>query len=326
MKILNLGCGVPGTHSWRPIEGADNLDASMGWRFEDGLGQYADRSIDGITISHALMYVAESDWAFAFSEFSRVLRDGGVIRITEDETSDTRSSRFDGWKGSEPAVTLTHPAMVKAALEIAGLRAHDVDAGYSHFIGETSLCQQYHGDPPNVFFVEGIRMTRILFSPHSDDETLFAAFTILRYRPRVVVCFPSSGDYGRTSTRFAETVDAMSVLGGGPCYQWTGGDLVAQMRALDGELKPSLVFAPSLRASHPEHIAVAEAAAAVFGDRLRRFHTYDAEGKVRADRETEFEPVWVWQKLRALARYETQITHPRAHTFFLNDLREYLDE
>lgn len=325
MKVINLGCGTPGTRSWHPIEGADNLDASMGWRFEDGLHQYVDRSVDGITISHALMYVAAVDWPFVFSEFARVLRDGGVVRITEDETLDTRSARLGGWKGSAPAVTLTHPLMVKAALEAAGLVAFDVDPGRSYF-GDMTLIQQQHGDPPHVFFCEGVRMNRVLFSPHSDDETLFAAFTILRYRPRVVVCFPSSGDYGPTSTRFAETVDAMSVLGGGPCDQWLGGDLVAQMRELDERIKPSLVFAPASGASHPDHVAVAQAAAAVFGDRLRCFHTYDADGKVRAGHEAEFEPVWVWQKLRALARYETQITHPRAHAFFLEDLREYLDE
>lgn len=321
--ILNLGCGTPGARSWHPIEGAVNLDKSMGWCFEDGLRAHADGAVDGITVSHSLMYVALADWPAVFAEFARVLRDEGVIRITEDETSDTRSRTFKiGW---HDAVTLTSAALVKAHLEAVGLVAHDVAQDETHF-ADRSLIQQQHGNPPHVFFCEGVRMTRVLFSPHNDDEALFCSATILRYRPRVVVCFKSSGDYGDPAIREAETRDAMTVLGGDPVEQWDGGDLAAQMRELDQRIRPSKVFAPSPRASHPEHIAVALAAAEVFGDRLVRYHTYDANGKVRDGTLVPFEPEWIGQKLRALARYESQIAHPRAHAFFLADLAEYLDE
>ncbi len=319
---LNLGCGTQGTRSWHPMPKLVNLDKSMGWRFEDGLPDFLDGSVAGITISHALMYVPEQYWPLVFSEFARVLAPGGVVRITEDDATDPKSSRVGGWKGSDPAVTLTDPAMVRKYLERAGFTAYEVTRDESLY-PDASLCQAQHGEAPDVFFIEGVRENAILFAPHNDDETLFAAFTVLRYRPRVVVCFESSGDYGDPEKRLAESRDAGAVLGAASVEQWKGGDLVAQMRALDARDRPSRVFAPDPKASHPDHVATAEAAAEVFGDRLTTYHTYDKKGKVRTGRLVTFEPAWIQQKLRALARYTTQIRHERAHEFFTWDLREY---
>lgn len=320
---LNLGCGTEGTRSWHPMPGMVNLDKSMGWRFEDGLGDFVDHSVAGITISHALMYVAIDRWPALFTEFARVIAEGGVVRITEDETRDPQSSRVGGWQGSEPAVTLTYPEMVKAHLTRAGFMAYDVDAQTSHF-RDRSLCQAQHGDPPDVFFVEGRKLPGTLFAPHSDDETLFGAFTILRYRPRVVICFPSAGDYGDTAVREAETRSAMEVLGASAVEQWQGGDIAALMRAFDARAHPVRVWAPSRQCSHKDHRAVANAAREVFGDRVIAYHTYDERGKV-IGKPVPFELPWVSQKLRALARYQTQINHPRANQFFLQDLREYIE-
>lgn len=153
---LNLGCGMPGSAAWRPIAGFANLDKSLGWRFEDGLGQYGDGSVAGITISHALMYVAAGDWPRVFREFARVLRPGGVVRITEDDTSNPASRTFGGWRGRFPPVMLTEPSLVKFALLEAGLEPHDVAPDASHYV-DGSLLQQHYGDRPHVFFVEGVK-------------------------------------------------------------------------------------------------------------------------------------------------------------------------
>lgn len=319
---LNLGCGTPTTRSWHPIDGMINLDKSLGWRFEDGLGDFIDGSVAGITISHALMYVDEQDWPAVFAEFARVLQPGGVVRITEDDAVNPVSIRYGGWKGSEPAVTLTSAALVRRHLERAGLVAHDVDQSSTRY-ADGSLLQAQHGEAPHVFFIEGVRGNGVLFAPHNDDEALFAAFTVLRYRPQVVVCFPSSGDYGDPVLRENETREAMGVLGAAGVEQWQGGALVAQMRAYDARATPTRVWAPHPHASHPDHVAVAKAAAEVFGDRVTTYHTYVDGQKVREGGEVPYEPTWVAQKLRALLRYPSQLTHPRAHAFFLNDLREY---
>lgn len=327
MLVLNLGCGDPHERSWHPIAGADNRDKSLGWRFEDGLHDLADGSVDGITCSHTLMYVALADWPTVFAEFARVLRDGGVLRVTEDNVADTRSRTHPrGWRD---ALALTNPEMTKAHMLAAGLVPHDVEPHQTMF-GADILIQRVHGEPPHVFFCEGVRMKRVLFSPHSDDETLFAAFTILRYRPHVVICFGSAGDYGSTEERAAESRAAGDILGAASVSQWDGGDIEARMREYDAAEHPSLVFAPTTRTSHPDHLAVARAAAAVFGDRLRTFHTYELRDgvpvKIDSVHRVEYEPEWVLAKLRALSRYETQIRHPRACGFFLQDMNEYMGE
>lgn len=154
--LLNLGCGTPGALSWHPMPGCVNLDRSMGWCFEDGLPQYADGTVDGITVSHALMYIDERDWPKVFAEFARVLKPGGVLRVTEDVTDDPASSRFGGWKGSEPAVTLTSRPFVRAAMLTAGLCPVNVDADTTRY-RDRSLIQAQHGAPPDVFFVEGVK-------------------------------------------------------------------------------------------------------------------------------------------------------------------------
>lgn len=318
--LLNLGCGNPDAASWHPMPGMVNLDKSLGWRFEHGLSVFADGTVEGITVSHALMYVEKPHWPMMFAEFSRVLKPGGVMRITEDDTSHPQSRTYPmGWRGSDPAAILTDPKMMRRALESAGFLVRDVTAS----TGVRELMQDQHGGVPHCFYIEGVRECPVLFSPHADDECLFAAFSIIRYRPRVVICFPSSGDYGDTATRTGESREAVAILGGGPVVQWSGEDITAQMRALDAELRPTIVFAPDMDASHPDHRAVAAAAAVVFGSRVRWFHTYNDMGKVRSGEPVPFEPGWTQMKRLALECYRSQLAHQRAKAFFADDLAEY---
>lgn len=317
--LLNLGCGNPDALSWHPMPGCVNLDKSLGWRFEEGLREFADASVDGITISHALMYLDGARWPTFLAECARVLAPGGVLRITEDNTEHHESRTYGmGWKGSDPAVTMTGPAMARRFMEAAGFTVHDCTAE----TGAYGLRQTQHGPEPHVFFVEGVREQCVLFEPHADDAALFASFTVIRHKPRVVTCFPSSGDYGDTQVRHAETVAAMTILGGGPCEQWDETDIEAKMRDMDERLRPTIVFAPSIIASHADHVAVG-VAALVFGDRLRRYHTYDGE-KVRSGDLVPHEVGWAARKRLALDCYLTQRSHPRAKAFFDLDLAEYM--
>jgi hypothetical protein len=153
---LNLGCGTQGTRSWHPIPGFYNLDKSMGWKFEDGLGDFADETVAGITISHALMYVPAINWGFVFQEFYRVLEPGGVVRITEDEAMKSTSSRFGGWKGSDPAIAQTGDDLLYLVLGQSGFTPRHVGANRTYYV-DGSLIQQQHGDPPDVFFIEGVK-------------------------------------------------------------------------------------------------------------------------------------------------------------------------
>lgn len=161
---LNLGCGTPGRPSWHPLPGMVNLDKSLGWAYEDGLGQFSDGTVHGITISHSLMYVPKSLWPFVFGELHRVLvrrhehnEPAGVLRVTEDDCFHPQSSRRGGWRGSESAVELTSARLVLEAMRRAGFKVYREVGPYETSFMDDSLCQRYHGNPPHVFFVEGIK-------------------------------------------------------------------------------------------------------------------------------------------------------------------------
>ncbi len=146
---LNLGAGA------HPLKDFLNLDATYDppWRFEMGLPMCEDMTVAGISVSHALMHVDLADWPFVFSEFARVLEPGGVIRLTEDSTDDPKSERLGGFDG---AVTLTSYALVRDHLLRVGLTPKPMPSGASSF-SDDSLIQQWHGSPPKVFHIEGIK-------------------------------------------------------------------------------------------------------------------------------------------------------------------------
>ncbi len=147
MTKLNLGAGA------HPLPDFDNLDPTYdGWTFESGL-PYPDGSIEGISVSHSLMHVPIEEWPRVFDEFARVLEPGGIVRITEDETANPASERYGGFQS--PA-TLTSAKMIAYYLLAAGLEPRILNADQTLF-KDTSLIQQWHGKPPKVCHVEGIK-------------------------------------------------------------------------------------------------------------------------------------------------------------------------
>jgi Methyltransferase domain len=146
---LNLGGGI------NPIRGFQNLDKTTGvrWHFEEGLPQYADGSVEAITISHALMYVDLELWPYVFSELARVLLPGGILRVTEDAIGAPGSSRPVLRPGAAVETSLE---LVRGNMAAAGLDPQVVSENVSLFY-DTSLIQQNYGHPPDVFHIEGIK-------------------------------------------------------------------------------------------------------------------------------------------------------------------------
>ena len=194
----------------------------------------------------------------------------------------------------------------------------------------------------------------VLLAPHHDDETLFAAFTIMRERPKVIVVLESHLQEQRGNRledalvsdwlRRGETLLAMTELliprdrfgleerGWTPEVEfWPFRDDAPDWRGVEARLRESLagvtrLIAPASHVGgHEHHNAVADIALEVAyscGLELVRYTSY-----VRGDRRVEgepvpFEPWMVERKLRALACYRSQI-HLWPH-HFLGDQREYL--
>lgn len=152
MVKLNLGS------KYRRLEGFDNLDKIFGWHFQDGLPDYKDNSVDGITISHALMFLTPSELTTFTKIMYKVLKPGGIVRITEDDTENKQSLWYKTGNLKSNPCCLTGPEMMRQVLENAGFQVFDVDRKTTHFY-DKSLMQSYRGGQPNVFFIEGVKKT-----------------------------------------------------------------------------------------------------------------------------------------------------------------------
>lgn len=144
---LNLGC------KWRKLKGFDNLDKIFGWYFQDGLPMYKDNSVDGITISHALMFLTPQELNEFTKEMHRVLKPGGVIRVTEDDTENPKSEWYLTGNLKSGPKNLTGPGIYRKLFESNGFEVYDVDRKTT-FFEDDSLMQSYRGGGPNVFFLE----------------------------------------------------------------------------------------------------------------------------------------------------------------------------
>jgi len=151
-KIVKLNCGC-GTNR---LAGFVNLDKKRGWNFEDGLKDYADKSVSAITISHSLMFVAEETLLSFLQECFRALEVGGVLRITEDDTENPHSDTYkNGWKG---AVLLTGPKMMEDNLAKAGFTniVHTTFSWTNY--ADNTIMQNFHGGSPRAFVIEAIKI------------------------------------------------------------------------------------------------------------------------------------------------------------------------
>lgn len=195
-------------------------------------------------------------------------------------------------------------------------------------------------------------MTAVLLAPHNDDETLFASFLILRYRPKVIVCLRSERMHQRgypggkcsvsRTGRERETGRALAVLreagimGESGFEQWDISDAdpdwdEISKRIADEVKRANLVIYPAYEeggVGNEQHNRIAEIADELLvasGRAYLRYTTYTVVGRSRAGREVEFEPHWPALKMTALACYRSQIAHPATAAHFLDGgLREYV--
>jgi LmbE family N-acetylglucosaminyl deacetylase len=161
----------------------------------------------------------------------------------------------------------------------------------------------------------------ILFAPHSDDEALFCAYTIMREKPLVVIVTDAHRQTNRgevgcdAETRWKETVEAMKIL---DCpvirlgmkdfeldYHIFGTFLQRSMEGFD------IVYCPAIQEGNPDHDIISRACQAVFGDKCKLYSTY-AKGEWWTKGNVEIVPTEEEYelKMKALDCYKSQINLP----------------
>ena len=174
---------------------------------------------------------------------------------------------------------------------------------------------------------------QLLLSPHNDDETLFASFTILREAPAVIVVYDSFIQTARGypgcdwKTRRHETEAALSILGVSKIgFLGLRDDRATDTAALKAALSVAgefeTVYAPAVeQGGHEQHNTVGRIAAEVFPN-VVSYMTYTNRGKSTGI-PVPFDPEWTLLKLKALACYESQIRLKDNVEHFMRDQREY---
>lgn len=173
----------------------------------------------------------------------------------------------------------------------------------------------------------------VLLAPHNDDESLFAAYTCLRYRPLVISCLRSFvaatwPDGPTWEQREPESVAACRVLGVEQEQRTYPDDAPpwAALRADLATLDVDRVWAPLPEpGGHPHHNAIGEMARELF-PRVEFYATYrHVLGKTTTGTLVVPEPGWEEVKRRAMSCYVTQAAHPMTQAAFNEwDISEYL--
>lgn len=203
---------------------------------------------------------------------------------------------------------------------------------------------------------------KLLISPHNDDETLFAAFTIMKERPLVCIVFDSYVQVARGNrradaiTRRMETMVALQYMeiiaapifvglrDDQPDYEYlrtwlkerrdgpieVSGGFVGYNQ-IDGIICPAWE-----QGGHEQHNGVARVCRDLWPSEQRtEYLTYtrtrgrsrtvlNEHGNERAAQEVIPTPDMIARKHRALACYKSQMEVENCRDWFLGDLREYL--
>jgi len=162
---------------------------------------------------------------------------------------------------------------------------------------------------------------KLLLSPHNDDECLFAAYTLMREKPLVIIVTDSDAQLGEGITaqqRREESRRACELLGVPVVFLGLkDGTLERQKADLKRRLEPfasqswTHVYAPAVQGGHNDHDALGDVVSSMFSP-VSYYATY-SEGEFFTPAGREIEPTQeqVERKNRALDCYRSQIGLPQ---------------
>ena len=179
---------------------------------------------------------------------------------------------------------------------------------------------------------------KLLLSPHNDDECLFAAYTLMREKPLVIIVTDSEAQLAEGITaqqRREESRQACELLGVPVVFLGLkDGTLKEQEADLKRRLEPfasqswTHVYAPAVQGGHTDHDALGDVVSSVFSS-VSYYATY-AEGELFTPRGREIQPTQeqVERKNRALDCYASQIglAQNKRHFDAVRGRSEYLGD
>lgn len=168
MIRLNLGCGNYPKRGWI---NCDKLGGYQRWEETPLASQimvldlraypypFPDCSVELITLSHCLNQIEIHHIGPIIGELYRILKPGGIARITDDDVESPASPIFK--QAHVHALWHTGPKIICDLMERAGFRRHVVTKDTS-FSEDSSIMSSNHPELPDngVFFVEGVKPIR----------------------------------------------------------------------------------------------------------------------------------------------------------------------
>jgi LmbE family N-acetylglucosaminyl deacetylase len=168
---------------------------------------------------------------------------------------------------------------------------------------------------------------KLFLSPHNDDECLFAAYTLMREKPLVIIVTDSDAqlaEWGITAhQRREESRRACELLGVPVVFLGLkDGTLEQEKTDLKRRLEPFAsqswihVYAPAIQGGHNDHDALGDVVSLMFSP-VSYYATY-AEAEIFTPEGREIEPTQeeVDRKNRALDCYPSQMRLPQNKRHF----------
>ena len=167
----------------------------------------------------------------------------------------------------------------------------------------------------------------IFLAPHNDDEALFGAYTLMRYKPLVIIVTdsyiqPERGDVGCTAEiRRQETIEAMKLVGC-PVVFLGIKDTELQSPTLIERLKyfnPETIYVPAIHdRGHWQHNLIGNVGLELFGKKCERYCTYANNNYEIIKGSWEIVPTQPEMELKnkMLECYTSQINLPSTAPFF----------
>ncbi len=163
---------------------------------------------------------------------------------------------------------------------------------------------------------------QVFLSPHSDDEILFGAYTIMREKPLVVICTHATMQGDNGYERAMESYRAMKMLGVGVMFlgidedELTEGVLYEKLQFSTDDDYYLTVYAPEYEENgNPHHNIVAKVAKKL-DFMVKTYKTYTGLEDRTIGKEVIPTPEELELKKRAMLCYQTQIQNPSTSHYF----------